>query len=117
MNETERAISVFEEDTKMTQQILASSSKGKHLLYKGVIDWHKNKIEANCLALQALKAQAEREQGCERCNDGEMIADRLYISGNEQSNWLEFFNSFCNEEDSININYCPICGSKLGGSE
>lgn len=66
------------------------------------------------LALSALHSQAEREKGCEYCNDGydleigKCCEPDLYIEGNHLIA-LRY-----DEHDSkADISFCPMCGRPL----
>ena len=53
----------------------------------------------NNLALTALRAQLEREKGCEYCNDPDMPT----------------FEADCMNHKDWHYHFCPMCGKKLEG--
>lgn len=66
------------------------------------------------LVIKTLQEKAEREKGCEYCNEYKSISScfteySLEISNGEISIW-----NGLRCEASFLINYCPHCGRKLG---
>lgn len=65
------------------------------------------------LAIQALQEKAEREKGCEYCNNHKPLTS-LYTeySVEVDDKELSVWNGLRCEEH-FKINYCPMCGRKL----
>lgn len=77
-------------------------------------------IAVNKLSLAALREQAEREKGCEYCNEDHDEHD--YMNGVqtfdngaflvlETTEWNDYYDSF--NDIRIAVNFCPQCGRKL----
>lgn len=68
-------------------------------------------------AAAALKYQAEREKGCEYCNDPGPFYDCCYVKPDgtavEQRLIQKSENMFDVFVEERNINFCPMCGRDL----
>lgn len=108
MNDIEEAIEV----TK--RQINELKSELKTLETQEYIDSYNLAIKVKELSIEVLKEKVEREKGCEYCNEKKSILScfteySLEISNGEISIW-----NGLRCEASFLINYCPLCGKKLG---
>lgn len=68
-------------------------------------------MEAIDTAIQSLQEKAEREKGCEYCNEGKWFeedGEGAFI----KENYLTI-KSYAEPDTIISINYCPMCGRKL----
>lgn len=73
---------------------------------KGSHTWqYRKKVLAETIA--ALREQEQREQGCEYCNG---LPD-------EQREDFTMPNASKKDYDIVKINFCPMCGRKLGGAD
>lgn len=82
--------------------------------------------ECHNLCLAALREQEQRKQGCEYCKDGfAVLNETMEYSGLEfalMKNTLRarYFPSHeyttFKTQDILSINFCPMCGRKLGGN-
>lgn len=99
MTEIERAIETLEERF-MTMSMC------------GDIEYCKAQNRALDIAIAALREQAEREKGCEYCNDQEVIAwdmcnDGIVIESNGKMHMLS------GGDWEAEIDFCPMCGKRL----
>ena len=72
-------------------------------------------------AIQALQEKAERDKGCEYCNNGtaEYACDSDGMMRIDKGNehclpYIAVNNDTYGTSDLFDINYCPMCGRKLG---
>lgn len=114
MTDTEKAIEITQ------RQIEELKSNLPTLVTQEYYDSFNLAIEVKQKAIQALQEKAEREKGCEYCNDyavdgacdsdGTMRVDK----GNEHClPYIAVNNETYGTSDLFDINYCPMCGRKL----
>ena len=125
MNDIEEAIEVT------NRQINELKSELKTLETQEYIDSFNLAIKVKELSVEALQEKAEREKGCECCNsnlrkNGTNNINN-YIEGSRltmkftnyehcqiTSDFNDYYVKETDETHSIKINYCPMCGRKLG---
>ena len=74
------------------------------------------RIEAINLAQSALREKAERENGCEYCNDREDLAfghDSLKRVGSIYIDKNLLVADLYSESMAVAICFCPVCGKRL----
>lgn len=94
---------------------------------KDIQTW--NELTAEVARLEQENERLRGGDGCEKCNHTDVILDvccnrdgwgASIRFDNDDYNSLDLLLEHHNgvvEDTTININYCPFCGRKLGGAE
>ena len=114
MTDTEKAIEITQ------RQIEELKSNLPTLVTQEYYDSFNLAIEVKQKAIQALQEKAERDKGCEYCNDyaveGACDSDGTMRVDKGDAHCLPYIavnNETYGTSDLFDINYCPMCGRNL----